>query len=230
MLEISKRECDYVKKVYLIVSLFILAIISGCDNDIEDFVLDINIEDYTLIYSSDEYNIFEVSEYDDESIIAYRAIEYTQDLKCSILNIVDNHYVLEYKDYFLHINYGMNNDLYDARDLHEYGVDIHCRLLYDGEPENPPSSELVGTIAGIEFYRDTKSTCENDLGEVIIDGFDFGYISEGCDYTLNSIGYVAYTSNKVYNLEDVILSSRITIEDIHNLYMNDSDKIGTFDE
>jgi len=117
-----------------------------------------------------------------------------------------------------------SKELCDARDLLDYGVDIKCDLINNGKSEDTPWSEIVGTIQGIEFYRDTAPICAMELEQVAIDGFDFWYISAGCDYTLNSIGYVAYISNEVYSLEEVMLSGRVTVEDIHDLYMIDEDR------
>jgi|GEM_PF-3276931 len=138
-------------------------------------------------------------------------------------------YILKYNEAYLHVNYGIRKDMYDAYDLDEYGVNIYCNLIYDGEPEEAPLSEQVGSIQGVDIYRDTAPVCERELGQVTIDGFNFGYISEGCEYSINSIGYVAYTSEKVYSLEDVIISNKITVEDIYNLYMSDSDRKGSLD-
>lgn len=216
------------RKSYLILCILFLFIISGCENDDEAKIVDVFIENYNLIYSNKDYSIYELKEYD-TSLGESSAIQRFEDALCWVSSNVDNQYVLDYKDQYRHLNYGISNELYDVYDLDEYGVFVHCDLIYDGEPEDVPSTELVGTIRGIEIYRDSMLVCEMVLGQVVIDGFDFGYIPSGCTTSINSIGYIAYTSHKVYDLEAVLFSDSVSVEDIHELYMKDTGRRGSFD-
>lgn len=79
----------------------------------------------------------------------------------------------------------------------------------DGSP-----GELVATLNGYEFYRESL-TCEAVIGDIIIDGYDFGFFGSACDNTLNDIGYVIKKDGYSYHLQDLVDEGILATKDIY---------------
>lgn len=86
----------------------------------------------------------------------------------------------------------------------------------DGSP-----GELVATLNGYEFYRESI-TCEMVVGNIIVDGYNFGYFWSACGNTLNSIGYNIEKDGQSYNLQILVDEGKLTTKDIYyRIYMHD---------
>ncbi len=86
----------------------------------------------------------------------------------------------------------------------------------------------VGTINGFTLFR-TEITCEMVVGNININGYDFGFFHSGCDNTIDSVGYYAQKDSVTYMLSSLVENEEITVEQIYTLYMCDEFRFGTVD-
>ncbi len=80
----------------------------------------------------------------------------------------------------------------------------------DGSP-----GELVAVLDGYEFYRESI-TCAMVVGNIIVDGYNFGYFWSACNNTLNDIGYIVKKDGETFNLQLLVDEGELTTKDIYN--------------
>lgn len=91
----------------------------------------------------------------------------------------------------------------------------------DGSP-----GELVGTLDGYEFYRESI-TCAAVIGNITVDGYDFGFFWAACGNTLDSIGYNIKKDGGSLNLQGLVDEGKLKTKDIYNkIYIHDPYKKG----
>lgn len=87
--------------------------------------------------------------------------------------------------------------------------------------------ETLDLIDGYSIKR-TQGVCDMYLGRVIIDGYDFGIISSGCDWTIDNVGYYAEKDGETYTISSLIENGIVTVEDIYNIYICDVGRTGYY--
>ncbi len=88
------------------------------------------------------------------------------------------------------------------------------------------AGELVGTLDGYEFYRESI-TCEAVIGNITIDNYNFGYFSSACGDTLDDIGYDVKKGEDDFNLQDLVDNGELKTKDIfYRIYKPDPFKKG----
>ena len=103
----------------------------------------------------------------------------------------------------------------------EYPIPESCDV-YDFSIE---SGIEVGNINGYTIYRGDNA-CDWVVGEIIVEGYDFGYFYWGCSRDLSAIGYYAEKDDIHYFLQDLVDNGEISVAQIYYLYMCDPYKAG----
>lgn len=96
-----------------------------------------------------------------------------------------------------------------------------CNIV-DGCP-----NELVATLEGYEFYR-VSVGCQMVAGEIVIDGYDFGYFHSACGHTLDDIGYYVRIGEDIYVIQALVDDGILKTKDIYNIYQCDPFKLGEY--
>ena len=88
------------------------------------------------------------------------------------------------------------------------------------------AGELVGTLDGYEFYRESI-TCDLVIGNITIDNYNFGYFGSACGDTLDDIGYDVKKNDETFRLQDLVDKGELKTKDIFNrIYKPDPFKKG----
>jgi len=94
---------------------------------------------------------------------------------------------------------------------------------------DPEDETYFGTINGYAFYRFEDAVCEMVVGNITVDGYDFGFFNWGCDDNLNWIGYTARKDGVTYQLQDLVDQGEVTTKDIYEkIYICDDAKWGQY--
>ena len=115
-------------------------------------------------------------------------------------------------------------NLFDGH-IHRYENEDVITSIEQCEVAIPEEELDVGEINGYTIKRQLWA-CEMVLGSVVIDGYDFGYIHSGCDWTIDNVGYYAEKDGVTYDLSELVDSGEMTVGQIHELYMCDYGRIG----
>ncbi len=87
---------------------------------------------------------------------------------------------------------------------------------------------VLGYINGYAIKR-TEVSCDWVVGEIVVDGYDFGYFYWGCSRDLNGIGYYAEKHDNHYYLQSLVEEQEMTTEQIYQFYMCDSFRNGNIE-
>lgn len=87
-------------------------------------------------------------------------------------------------------------------------------------------SNEVGEINGYTIVRN-RTFCLMVVGIIIVDGYNFGFFSSGCDNDINNIGYSAIKDGVEYNLKTLVQDGELTVKEIFELYFCDQGKLGS---
>ena len=220
----------------LLVVISLIILLSGCGPDVEVLEDDkYDISEYSVFYDGGDYIIYNQPVDFRLSSIPPKRIEELENVECLVHNKNDTEFIIYYEGDFYSLEDGVKLGLYNSYDLLDIDMPMACRL-YTSEGEIAGvgmfnadyTNEVVGHIGIFAIIRDTTERCDLIPGEIIIEDFTFGYFTDGCDKSINSIGYKVWFSEYEYDLEYMVEYGFITVEEIHDIYMNDNNRLGVF--
>lgn len=89
--------------------------------------------------------------------------------------------------------------------------------------------DVIGELNGYSIMRITfEARCERLLGFIVVDGYDFGYFSDGCSKSLDWIGYYAEKDGETYKLQSLVDNNELKTKDIYELYICDEGRMGSY--
>ena len=74
--------------------------------------------------------------------------------------------------------------------------------------------ELVGTLDGYDFYRESFS-CAMYVVNITVDGYNFGTFPMACGDSLDDIGYIIKKDGVTYSLQDLVDDNILKTKDIY---------------
>ena len=110
--------------------------------------------------------------------------------------------------------------LFEGECVSDFTPADHCDSVISSD------DSVVGEINGFTITRGSRARCEVVLGSIVVDGFDFGYFSDGCNKTLDWIGYSANKDDEVYSIQSLVDDGEFTTADVYNLYLCDEGRMG----
>jgi len=87
---------------------------------------------------------------------------------------------------------------------------------------------ILGYINGFAIKR-SEISCDWVVGEIVVDGYDFGFFYWGCSKDLDGIGYYAEKDDEHFYLQDLVDEEEVTTEQIYHLYMCDPYRVGVIE-
>ncbi|XMB71711.1 hypothetical protein RJI07_06255 [Mycoplasmatota bacterium WC30] len=137
----------------------------------------------------------------------------------------DSFYYIKPENEYVNIPTALEEGIISIADVIASGLpavnieDTVCTITTSAE------DTVIGEINGYEIRR-SLAFCDAVVGQIVVDGFDFGFFSSGCDANLNSIGYYAVKDNIDYELKELVDDGIITTEQIFDIYKCDEGRLG----
>jgi len=137
------------------------------------------------------------------------------------------HYII-YEDEEVDVETALINGYININDV--LNSDAPFVMVEDFINENPVSAdeETVGSIGEYSIIRSVE-VCDNMVGNIYVDGYNFGYFDNQCSFDLNSIGYYAVRSDQYYEIQNLVNDGILTTKQVFELYRTDEGRMGDFD-
>ena len=170
----------------------------------------------------------------DESPFSNNAHERFQNLSIDQCNdFYDNDiFIVEYNDKYYHYRDAIELGIFTLDESISYDIAWECKMLEFRQMKgaNCELYEISNDIGSLEepnpiaklgdynIYR-TGFTCMMVVGNIIVDGYYFGYFSVGCDDDLDNIGYYAEFDGVNYGLQDLVDDEILTVKEIYEMHL-----------
>ncbi len=203
------------KKILTVFIFFILTFLVSC-NDYKD--LDYYFGDYLVYYQSHGTCEMYVNE------IIYTDVDHEYLLGAGGCG-GDSFYYIKPENKYVNIPTAIKIGIITIGDVLASGLpalniqDTVCTITILED------ASIVGEINGYEIQR-SLVFCTAVVGQIVVDGFDFGYFSNGCDADLNSIGYYATKDDVTYQLKQLVDDGIINTQQIFDIYKCDEGRLG----
>lgn len=230
------------KKLMTVVVLLFISLLMGCtDTDNSNnqdqmsdnkALTDIDISKYQKwVISIHQYTMYVLN---GDSPFSNNAYERFQNLSIDECNEYynDNIFIIEYQNEYYHYRDAIELGILSYEAAIRSNIGWECSMIefnqlkgkdcnqYDitndiGTLEDPKS---IAKLGDYNIYQ-TRLTCMMVVGNIIVDGYYFGFFNTGCASDLDNIGYYAEMDGITYGLQELVNDEILTVKEVYDMYL-----------